>query len=107
MIGEGGADVMTKPPDFKIAPEAPRQRNYTPLPEFGEPTMTEPPKYKEPTMTNNDKQLTDQLMAQIMNQEGPKKPQEITSQIAKNIPQEKKSQGFWAKILEWFRNIFR
>ena len=42
-----------------------------------------------------------------MNQEGPKKPQEAISQIEKNLPKEKKSQGFFTQIIEWFKTTFR
>ncbi|MBI5122665.1 hypothetical protein HZA75_02280 [Candidatus Roizmanbacteria bacterium] len=77
-------------------------QNFTPLPEFKKPTMTEPPKYSEPTDTAN----VDELMAQIM-KEKPKKPQEVVSQIEKEIPQEKKPQGFWAKIKDAIENFFR
>jgi hypothetical protein len=87
-------------------------RNFTPLQEFRKPIMSEPPKYQEPTMTNNDKQLTDQLLAQIMNQEGPKNPQEAVKQVEKKIPQEaKKSQSFlailWESIRDYFVSIFK
>jgi len=79
-------------------------QNFTPLPEFERPTMTEPPKYEKPTDTVE----VDKLMAQIMNQKVPKNPQEVVSQIEKKIPQEvKKSQGFIAQIIEWFKTTFR
>lgn len=102
--------IRLAPPHIEVA--GPPQ-NFTPLPEFNKPTMTEPSEYKDPTasMSPEDKALTDKLMAQIMHQEGPQKPQEVISQIEKKIPQEKKSQGFWAQLItaiqDFFRNIFR
>jgi len=89
--------------------KAPERQNFTRLPEFQKPTITELPKYEEPTMTVSpqDKELTDQLLAKIMNQEKPKKPQEVISQIEKKISQEKKSQGFLAQIIEWFKTTFK
>lgn len=63
----------------------------------------EPPIHEQQTDTVE----VDKLMAQIMNQEGPKKPQEAISQIEKNLPQEKKSQGFFTQIIEWFKTTFR
>lgn len=114
MIGEGGVDVITKPVDFKITPEVPRPKNFTPLPEFGRSIITEPPKFEDPTdsMSPQDKELTNRLMAQIMDKPESKKPQEVVQQIEKKIPIEaKKSQGFWAKISEvikdFFKNFFR
>ncbi|MEK7633854.1 MAG: hypothetical protein AAB437_03355 [Patescibacteria group bacterium] len=82
-------------------------QNFTPLPEFGRPTITEPPpKYGEPTasMSSEDKALTDRLMAQIMDKPEPKKPQTVTSQIEKNIPKEAKK-SLAVKIIEWFSNL--
>lgn len=79
--------------------------------ESGAVTVNEPPKYQEnPTisMSPEDKALTDQLMAQIMDKPEPKKPQQVASQIETKIPQEiKKSQGFFASIWESIRNFFR
>lgn len=89
------------------------QTTLTRSPESGAVTMTEPPKYEDPTtsMSQRDKELTDQLLAQVMDSKGSKNPQEAVSQIEKKIPQEKKSQGFWAQLItaiqDFFRNIFR
>ncbi|MCR4327088.1 MAG: hypothetical protein NUV46_00730 [Nanoarchaeota archaeon] len=70
-------------------------------------THKEAPKYSEPTLTNNEKQLTDQLLAEIMKEE-PKKPQKTIPQIEKKTTQEvEKSQGFWSQLLDWFRTTFR
>jgi len=104
--GAPSAETMTRFVPPRVETKAPQ--NYTPLPEFGRPTMSEPPKYVEPTtaMLPQDKALTDRLMAQIM--EKPKsKSQEVVPQIEKRNLQEKKTQGFFEKILEWFRNLFR
>ncbi len=112
MAGEVGvADPIVKPADLNLGPEASRPINYTPLPEFIRPTMTELPKYEEPTMTSpQDEELTKRLLAQVMDQK-PKKPEEIIPHVEKNISQEKKSQGFLAQIIErlktTFRNLFR
>lgn len=103
--------IRLAPPRVEVA--RPPQ-NFTPLPEFGRSIITEPQKYGEPitTVLPQDKELTDKLLAQIMNQKVPKNPQEVVSQIEKKIPQEvKKSQGFWAQLItaiqDFFRNIFR
>jgi len=103
MTGEAGADLITKPVDFKAAPETSRQINFTPLSEFEKPMITEPPKYEESTtsVSPQDEELTNRLMAQIM---GKEKPQETISQIK---PQEKKSPGFFAKIIERLKNTLR
>lgn len=72
--------------------------------------MTEPLKYEDPTvsMSLENKALTERLMAQIMEKPESKKPQEVVSQIEKNLPQEvKKSQGFLAKFLDWLKNFFK
>jgi len=98
--------------------EAKPPQHFTPLDvdhfanqRYEKPIITEPPKYQEdPTisMSPQDEELTKKLMAQIMDKPGPKKPQEVISQIENKIPQEiKKPQGLWAKISEWFRNLFR
>lgn len=83
-------------------------------PETGKVTITEPPKYQEdPTisMSPQDRELTDRLMAQIMDKPEPKKQPEIVSQIEKNISKDKKQQGFWLQLKEaiqnFFRNLFR
>jgi len=106
--------------------EAPKPlQNFTPLPKyeqstlttsprFEKPTITEPPKYETPTdpISPADEALTKKLMAQIMEKPKPKTgqqgPPEVKPEINVNIPQEAKNpQGFWAKIFDWFRNIFR
>src|SRR3989338_7187268 len=103
MIGEVGADVMIKPPDFKVGHERAPQ-SFTPLPEFQKPTMTEPPRFQEPTPTPE----MDQLMAEILSQGKPENPQAVIKQVEKRLPQEaKKSQGFFEKIIDWLRNLFR
>lgn len=79
-------------------------------PESGAVTITEPLKYEDPTisMSPQDKELTDRLMAQIMDKPETKKPQEAISQIENKIPQEiKKSQGFFASIWESIKNFFK
>ena len=103
--------IRLTPPRVEVA--RPPQ-NFTPLPEFGRSIITEPPKYEDSTisMSPQDKELTDRIMAQIMDKPEPKKPQEVVSQIKKNLPQEtKKPQGFWAQltttIQNFFRNLFR
>ena len=104
MTGEGGADVMTKPVDFKIAPEVSEQRNFTPLPEFQKSTMTEPPKYEKPTTTPQ----IDHIMADILAQGKDSSPQAVVKKVENKLPQEtKKSQGFLAQIIEWFKTTFR
>jgi len=79
-------------------------QNYTPSPEFGKPTMTEPPKYSEPTDTAN----VDELMAQIL---GQKKNTEVISSPISKLPiitkTENKPQGLLAQIIEWFKTTFR
>ncbi len=105
MIGEGEADVMTKPADFKMAPEVSEQRNFTSLPDFGKSDITEPPKYEEqsmaipPGMPPELKKVMEQIQAEAVKG---KEQAEVLPQV-----KTKKPQGFWAKILEWFRNLFR
>ncbi len=104
MTGEGRADIITKLPDFKIAPEVSRSKNFTPLPEFRKPTMTEPPQYQEPTSTPE----MDRLMADILAQGKDSSPQAVVKKVENKLPQEtKKSQGFLAQIIEWFKTTFR
>lgn len=108
MIGEGGADVITKPVDFKVAPEVLEQRNFTPLPDFGKPDITEPPKYEEPSMTAPP-DMSD------MPPELQKVMKDIQAEAIKGkgqaevLPEVKteKPQSFLAKIVEWIKNFFR
>ena len=105
MIGESGADIMTKPADFKMAPEASRQKNYTPLPDFGKPDITEPPKYEEqsmaipPDMPPELKKVMEQIQAEAVKG---KEQAEVLPQV-----KTKKPQGFWAQLIEAIKNFFR
>lgn len=100
-------DVSAPDIGIRFAPplvEAPKPiQNFTPLPESKRPTTTEPPQYQEPTATPE----MDRLMSDILAQGGVKKPQEIVKQVQSAPVEVKKSQGFWAKILDWFRNFFK
>lgn len=114
MAGEVGViNPITKPVDINLGPESSGPINYTPLPEFGRPTITEPPRYEDPTtsMSPQDEELANRLISQIMDKKAPKKQDEIIPHVEKNISQENKSQGFLAKIIErlktTFRNLFR
>lgn len=109
MQGEGGADVITKPADFRIAPEVPEPRNFTPLPDFGKSDITEPPKYQEPSMTVPD---TSDMPPELKKMMEDIKTEAVKENHAQPIPEKKeKPQGFWAKIKEaidtFFRNLFR
>ncbi|MFH0979513.1 MAG: hypothetical protein V1803_01035 [Candidatus Roizmanbacteria bacterium] len=92
--------IGIRPPEIK----APEPQNFTPLPEFGRPTMAEPPRFEEPTTTPQ----IDKLMADILAQGKVKNPEEAVNQVKKNLPKEvKKPQGFIARIIEWIKNLFR
>lgn len=108
-VGEGPSTTMT---DFKMAPETSRPKNFTPLPDFREPTMTEPQKYQEPTATSQ----IDQLMADILAQGKDNNPQTAIKQMEKNLPQKtEKPQRSWNWSVEdiknfiknFFKNLFR
>ena len=79
-------------------------------PENGAVTLSEPPRYQEdPTvsMSSQDKELTDRLMAQIMEKPIPKRQSEVVSQSEKKTSkEEKKAQGFLARLWEKIKNFF-
>lgn len=82
-----------------------KKPDFMPLPRFEKSDVVPPPEYQEdPTvsMSAKDKALTDQLMEPIMKKPEPKKQQE-----AEHLQEVKEKQGFWAKILDWLRNLFR
>jgi len=101
MLDGPASETMTA---FAPPVERMPQKNFTPLPQFERPTMTKPPKFEEPTTTLQ----MDQLMADILAQGKDHNPQAAVKQVEKNLPQEtKKSQGFFEKIIDWLRNLFR
>ncbi len=110
MIGEGGADVMTKPVDFKIAPEVLEQRNFTPLPDFRKPVIeSEPSNYEEPSRAVPDMSDMPPELRKIMEDI---KKDGVKDNHDRPIPEKKeKPKGFWAKlttaIKNFFRNLFR
>lgn len=105
MTGEGGADVMTKPPDFKVPPEVLEQRNFTPLPDFRKPDTTKPPKYEEPSMTVPPDMPPElqRLMKEIKTEAVKGKGQaEVLPQVKKEKPQGFLA-GIWDAVLKFFR----
>lgn len=98
MIGEGEADVITRPIDFEIVPEVSEQKNFTPLPEYEEPSMT------APDMSDMPPELK-KIMEDI-------KTEAEKDNHERPIPEKKeKPKGFWVqlkeKIKNFFRNLFR
>jgi len=89
-------------PPLEVKPP-PEPQNFTPLPEFGKPTITEPPKYSEPTTTDPK---IDQLMANIMSQAGATNPKDAAKAVEQSLPAEiKKKPGLIVQIIQWLFNL--
>lgn len=81
---------------------APEPQNFTPLPELGKPTMTEPP-HQEPTDTAE----VDKLMELLGQQKNTAVRPPLVSELPVTPKTEKKPQGFIARIIEWIKNLFK
>lgn len=76
--------------------------------ESGEVKIAEPVRSEEPTvlMSSKDKELTEALMAQIMDKPRSKEVPIAPEIVKKTLEQTKNPQGFWAKIWEKIRSFF-
>ncbi len=99
--------------------------NHIHPPKFEQPTLTYPQKYEPATIAKHpegggvtqteapqfskwDEADINRFIKDLGKEGSLPKNTITTTEVTKNIPKEtKKSQGFWAKILEWFRNLFK
>jgi len=99
MIGEGGVDLI-EPANFQRPPEVQSQNAASAV-------ETENTSGSKAASKQDDQQAARKLLAQIMEEGTPKISPEPMIQPEERIPVEKKKpQGFFARIWEWFKDLF-